>query len=308
MNSPGLAWGRVGRLVLSLLAAGFVLLSARDLWQRWDAHAVHVAVLPLLGAWLLASVAMLAQFLGWKALMKQLGGRALPVVPAARLYLDSQLARYTPGKIGLPAVRIAGAAALGVTKRHMVTGLTLELASWVSVGLIAAGLGLGFAPPSARAHLARWVVDAIAIAASCAGICLIGFMVLGRNRYPQRLLRALGLEGTGPLLPKALVAFFALHASCWMACGTLLAVSLGQPALHGWPAGGALCFSLVGGFLAFLAPAGVGVRELIVGYILAPLWGAPVALSFGLLARAVSLSSDVVLWGVARVLDRSTAS
>jgi uncharacterized membrane protein len=57
--------------------------------------------------------------------------------------------------------------------------------------------------------------------------------------------------------------------------------------------------------LALLAPAGAGVREVIIAYALAPLWGPAMALSFGLLARAVSLLSDVLLWLSFRFTPRS---
>ncbi len=100
------------RPIMGVLAVIFVVAAIWDLKRRWRPGVVEVdwgmatlSMLPLaLGCILLG--------LGWIWLLSRMSGVKIPVLPGMALHLESQAARYTPGKVGLPLVRMLGAAAL----------------------------------------------------------------------------------------------------------------------------------------------------------------------------------------------------
>lgn len=309
VRTRGAASGlRLLRFALNVIAIVFVVLAVSDLWQRWDSVDVDVDFLWVLVAFVWSSVAMFAQFLSFRALIHGLTARPMPWIASAKLYMDSQLARYTPGKIGLPAVRIAGAASVGVSSQVMATSLAAELLSWCAVG-VAGGASLLTFLSMGRADLhfdgggfSLPLSSFALVIALCCTIALAGLVIVDKTLYPTWLSRLLAAQGAGPLVPPQVPLCHVAHFASWVMCGVALALALGRPLESGLWAGAALCLSLVAGFLALLAPAGAGVREVVLSYCMAPIWGPSLALSFSILARAVSLLSDVAMWLGARIL------
>jgi uncharacterized membrane protein YbhN (UPF0104 family) len=60
----------------------------------------------------------------------------------------------------------------------------------------------------------------------------------------------------------------------------------------------------IAGFLAMVAPGGLGVREAILSFALSPSMGPSKALAVALLARGAYILSEIVAWLVARTLER----
>src|SRR5690606_35011158 len=135
---------RVLRPVLVTVALGFIVLAILDLRRRWESSSVRFEPMWALGALVPALFAPWLQGQAWIRLIEHLSGTSVPRQAAFELYLDSQLARYTPGKLGLPAVRLAGADRLGVSVRIVGASILVELVSWlVSGGIVGAAFVLG---------------------------------------------------------------------------------------------------------------------------------------------------------------------
>ena len=80
----------------------------------------------------------------------------------------------------------------------------------------------------------------------------------------------------------------------------MLAIRVGAPAGKALPlAIGAFAFAWCAGFLVVLAPAGAGVREVIMVAILGPVVGTAPATAIALVSRAVTAVADLVVAGVA---------
>ncbi len=84
--------------------------------------------------------------------------------------MSGQLARYTPGKVGLPMVRIAGAAKLGVSAHLIAASVGLEVAAWIGVGslvccasLLNNSSGISLIPGQNR----TWILLALLVISSC---------------------------------------------------------------------------------------------------------------------------------------------
>jgi hypothetical protein len=99
----------------------------------------------------------------------------------------------------------------------------------------------------------------------------------------------------------AMLAFLGVWMA-WLAHGVLIVLAVGG-SIHAAVAG-APWFALapIAGFLALVAPGGIGVREAVITMGLAPSIGAPAALTVALLSRAYSLGMDVATWLAARAI------
>jgi hypothetical protein len=284
---------RLGPLFM-VVAFLFVAYSAWDLAHQWQRAKVSldlpwalVSVLPLL-------LGCLIQGRGWIALIERMTAVRVPRGPALSLYMDSQLARYTPGMVGLPFVRMAGAARLGVPAVAVGSSVGLEMLSWTAVGGGVGFASLFFLPARSglTALLGAWAVPivlgftAIVIALTC----------VDRGRLPAFVVRVLKVPGSGPLVPFALLFAHALYWSSWAVHGFLLTRAFGGAPGIALESSGLFALATVGGFVALAAPAGVGVREAILSVSLAPAVGAAPALAIAVASRAASLTADVVAW------------
>src|SRR5690606_1758869 len=139
---------RILRLVLGTVALCFVLYAAYDMWVRWDGARVSVHYGFLSAATVGAGAAMLLQLLAFRVLVETISETRVPTWRFARLYIDSQMARYTPGKIGLAVVRLAGAENVGVSTRMMGSALAIEVTSWSATGALVGGAVLFSLPHS----------------------------------------------------------------------------------------------------------------------------------------------------------------
>jgi hypothetical protein len=284
---------RLGPLFMGV-AFLFVAYSAWDLAHKWQHAKVSLDPLWALGSVLPLMFGCLAQGRGWIALIERMTARRVPRGVALSLYMDSQLARYTPGMVGLPFVRMAGAARLGVPAVTVGSSVGLEMLSWTAVG---GGIGfasLFFLPTRSglTALLGAWAVP-IVLAFAAIVIALTG---VDRARLPAFVVRVLKVPGRGPLVPFALLLAHALYWSSWAVHGFLLTRAFGAAPGIALESSGLFALATVGGFVALAAPAGVGVREAILSVSLAPAVGAAPALAIAVASRAASLTADVVAW------------
>lgn len=288
------------RPVLLVVALSFVLVAGWDLSRRWDASRVQ-----LRWGWLALSlapiaVATLAQAWAWVLLLEHMAGRRVPRRPAIALYLDSQMARYTPGKVGLPLVRISGAPLLGVPGTVVASSIAVEQFSWIAVGGTLGFATLGAAGPG-EGPVALLGRGAVPLGALCVAATL-ALSFVDRSRWPAFVRRLAGEGGTGPLLPLTVPLVHLLHWTAWGAHGVCLCLGFGTSWVAASAGFGPLVLAPLAGFLALVAPAGAGVREAVLSVGLSPTVGAASALVAAVVARVASLVADVSTWIVARSL------
>ena len=286
---------RVVRPFMTLAALVFVIWAARDLARRWHGGHVEIAWAYLFasGIPILASGLVLA--FAWKVLLERMTGKPVPTAAAIALHVESQLARYVPGSVGIPVVRMTGAASLGAPARAVGSSILIEQGTFVAVGGVV-GLGLLSALfphssglTSAWGRFAPWLLGAFVLGT-------IALVVVDRRHVPSVVLSALGLSGTGPLVPSRLPALLVLYWLGWACHGVLLVIAVGGSLEVGLGASGLFVIAPIVGFLALAAPAGAGVREAVFSLALSPILGAPAAVVVAIASRAVTLSADVALW------------
>ena len=286
--------------VLMVVALCFVAYSAWDLSHRWQRTRVSLDL-----RWALASIVPLGlgcliQARAWIALIERITARRVPRRAALSLYMDSQLARYTPGMVGLPVVRMAGAARLSVPALAVGSSVGLEMLSWTAVGGALGFASLFWLPEQSglTALLGAWAAP---IVLGFAGLVLV-LSCVDRSHLPAFAVRALKVSGTGALVPFSLPLAHVLYWLTWAAHGFLLTRAFGASSSLALSTSGLYALATVGGFVALAAPAGVGVREAILSVSLAPALGSAPALGIAVASRAASLCADIVVWAVLKRL------
>lgn len=283
------------RPIMGVLAAVFVAAAIWDLKRRWRPGAVQIDY--GLAAWSMLPLAAGCIFLGlgWVWLISRMSGVRAPVLPALAIHLESQAARYTPGKVGLPLVRMLGAERLGTTSRIAASSVFIEVLCFVATGGVS-----GFLVLLATGNMLARITEALGVLGL---LVLVGFVValallllVDRRVFPRKLRELLQLDGAGPLVPAGLPLIHAGYWLTWAVHGYLTSRAVHAPVPVAFGSMGYYVLAPVMGFLALAAPGGLGVREAVVSIALSSAIGPAGALYAALLSRGTSVVVDFGVW------------
>jgi hypothetical protein len=193
-------------------------------------------------------------------------GHKLPVPPATRIWSTSELARYLPGVIWQVVGRVYLAKKYGVRGSHCSASQILELVLFLLANLLVALGCLVWLGIKSFDGLARmWLIAAMGI--------VPGLVVLLHPRFLYRILNGILRRLGKPPVATRMDFRMLLQLLGWTVIGLLwqsLAIWLlveeplgGLQLAKWWVVAGAYCLAWCAGFLAFWAPAGLGVRELV---------------------------------------------
>ncbi|MDF3066344.1 MAG: hypothetical protein K0R38_1945 [Polyangiaceae bacterium] len=283
------------RPIMGVLAALFVGVAIWDLKRRWQPGVVEVnyglaalSMLPL-------AVGCVLLGLGWVWLLSRMSGVRIPVLPAMAIHLESQAARYTPGKVGLPLVRILGAEKLGTTGRIAGSSVFIEVLCFVATGGVLGPLVLALSGNLfGRLTEALGVVGILLLAGFV--VALLVLLLLDRRHLPQKARDVLKLDGVGPLVPAVLPLIHAGYWLTWAVHGYLTSRAVHAPVDVSLASMGFYVLAPVMGFLALAAPGGLGVREAVVSIALSASIGPAAALYAALISRGTSVLVDFGVW------------
>jgi len=298
MRSRLARWGFVG---VALVLAGVAL--ARY-WEQVREAAVDLNPLNLLVSALLALVGTGFMVLAWRGVLADLGTR-LPLRVAARVFTLSQLGKYIPGSVWPFLAQIELGREHGVPRRRSAAvGILLVGISLVS-SLLVASITLPFAAEGvARAYW--W-----ALAATPVLIALLHPRLLNPTLdWTLRLVRRAPLEHG--LSMSGVLAAAGWSVAAWVVYGLhvwVLAVDFGGsgPSLP-LASIGAFALAWSAGFVFVIAPAGAGVRELVLAAGLGPLLGVGPAVLLVIASRLLMTIGDLVWAGAGYVLGRRHAA
>ncbi|RIQ14494.1 lysylphosphatidylglycerol synthase domain-containing protein [Jiangella rhizosphaerae] len=282
-------WARRAFLVLALAAAGWAIASRWDeVLQAWSALPLATAV----AAFVTALAYVLATMASWRAALTDLGS-AVPLGPAARMFLVSQLGKYLPGGVW----NLVAAAEIGadrrIPRRRSVTVMAVALLVSIVTGLLVAVVAVAAGPSGVR--------DRYGVALLALPLLVVLLVPSVLNRLLGFLLRRLRrppLEQPPSAAGIARAAAWALLA--WLLAGLhlfLLVTALGAEATPATAAlvTGAYALAWTMGFLVVVVPAGVGVREAVLALVLADqLSGGAVVLAV-LASRVLMTVADLTL-------------
>jgi uncharacterized membrane protein YbhN (UPF0104 family) len=228
----------------------------------------------------------------WMSVLRALGER-IPVGEACRVFFVSQLGKYLPGLVWPALAQMEAGRRWGVRRSVMLAANLLMIAVLVVTGLV---LGLLVLPGSrGLAGLPGW--SAWVVAAVLVSLCVwpqVLVRVVGRafevaHRQPPRL--AGSRRGMAISCLWALLAWLLYGMHVW-----LLLRAVGGSGGHAWVAAtGGMALGWALGLVAVLAPAGIGVRDVILVAVLAPWVGRAPALAVALASRGLLALVDVGL-------------
>jgi hypothetical protein len=257
--------------VLGLAITGWIF--ARILtpvFKNWHNPAVQARLAAIEPARFIVAMGMFAIFLfvfralAWRQIVREFGF-TLPIPAAVRIWITSELARYVPGSIFQVVSRVMLAKPYGI--RGTVTSVTqvLELAIFLLANIILAiSCLLYFGSKHLQGQAQLWLRMSFCLLpvlllllhpTICYGIINRVMKRLGKPIIEQRLggrslLGILGWNILGLLWQTAAVYVLTEHA-------------LGLKLAWWWVLAGAYSLAWCAGFLAFWAPGGIGVRELV---------------------------------------------
>lgn len=281
------------RLVLTLLVTWFIVralgVNLRELesldWAglepRWGLLGLSCGTL-LLGYLYSAGL--------WGSMVRELGGPELGILTAWRVFFTANLGRYIPGKLW----QIAGVALLarregvsaGTATGAAVMGQLLSLGGATLVGLGVLLQWEGEGPWSGT-----WVAGAVA------GLMVLATVPAVLRPLLQALLRKTRAGVPGPFWPEQTfgIRWLLFYGLSWVIQGVafkLMVASFGVEL--GWVQGVAMFpAAYLLGYIAFFAPAGLGVREGSLILFLSPFAG-PLATVLAVVARLWSTVVELV--------------
>jgi hypothetical protein len=263
-------------------------------WGQIRSELAALGVLTTVGALLIVLVGLVCTMQVWRAYLAALGS-PLSATVAARIFFVGQLTKYVPGSIWPVLVQMELAHAARVPRSRTATTAVLTIVTSVCAGLIAAAATLPFLPAGATAGF-RWtfllVPVFLAILHPRVINRTIGWLLRLTGRPP--LERPLRGRAVAVAVGWALLSWVVLGAQVW-----LLATRLGAPLGTGvLLAVGGFAFAWCAGFLALLAPAGAGVRDVLLFAILTAELSPAAATTVALLSRVLLTVGDLFLAGL----------
>lgn len=261
-----LQWGRRALVLAVMLWIFFKIL--KPIFSQWGETRARLAEMTSLD--LAVSVLMFAVFLAairamsWRSILVGFGS-PIPRRGALRVWILSELSRYLPGAIWQVVSRVRLVKPYGIRGSVTSTSQVLELSIFLLANVCLATcclLFLGF--KHVRGDARYWLFVSMFL------VPLLSLLLHPRVFYglTDRILARLGKPAIANRLSMThLMKLFAVAVIglLWqsLALWILLHGPLGIGIRDWWILAGAYCLAWTAGFLAFLSPGGLGVREIV---------------------------------------------
>jgi hypothetical protein len=295
-----------------LIVAAIVTFLAVAIYENIDklrATKFSFSLAPFVLSTLLLIVCFIMQAVGWRQVLAGVA-KPIPVREAAAIWFASQVAKYVPGKVMLPLVRFGWCQRRGIDVGRTTMSIYVELA--LAMGAVFAVVvisSVGWADAATWASLAQtlkwpgdpallhWVL--LAFVPFCLVMVHPRLLQWGIN-LGLRILRKepvtieLSYGRIVRLFGWYLLNWLIYSVSCW-----LFMRSLGEVELSLAPVvAGAFMLSYLIGFLSFLTPGGVGVREAVMFTMLTWKFPPAIAIVAPLVARLQWTGTELLLAAV----------
>jgi uncharacterized membrane protein YbhN (UPF0104 family) len=318
--STGQKWGRRSAGVVVTLAIFFWIL--KPVYWRWGQVKDRVERtnwgLVLLASAMFAVFLFLFRAMSWRRILKGLG-HELPIAVTTRIWSSSELARYLPGVIWQVVGRVYLVKPYGVSGTICSTSQILELTIFLLANvLLAVGCLTWFGVKHMHETAQTWLIS-VALLAPILLALLHPKVFYG---ITDAILRRMGKDPIQRKLRFRLLIgllIWAMLGLLWqsMAIWIITTGPLHLQFTKWWVVGGAYCLAWCAGFLAFWAPGGLGVRELVfvaAMQVALPLsvrrqFSDPKALAgflafLSVLLRLWATAGEVMIVGTSSLLDR----
>jgi glycosyltransferase 2 family protein len=283
---------RLAFLVLAVTLGAFAVASQ---WSEVRTGFAKLGPPALLAALALALATCAATFAVWRGLLAAFGS-PLPRRDAARVFFVGQLGKYVPGSVWsvVAQMELGKAHAVPRSRSALVAAVTM-LVSLSSALLVAAGTLPWASDAATDGYLWAFAAVPVLLVALHPRIANPGLRALFRRLRRPPMERPLSGRDLFQATTRSLLAWLLAGTHVW-----LLAVQLGAPIGQTFLlATGGFAFAWAVGFLIVFAPAGAGVRELILIAALSPVLDPGKATAVALASRLVTILADLLAAGAA---------
>jgi uncharacterized membrane protein YbhN (UPF0104 family) len=289
----------LGAIVVVLVVAAAAIAIYRQRHAFADALD-HIGLWAILASLAVGALGTALTFPVWREVLIGLGV-TMPWGAGARVFFTSQLGKYLPGSVWPVLIQMEAGLARGASRRTMLAGNLITIVLSCAVGLILASVLL----PISNAHaLSRywWLLIALPFLLA----------LLHPRAVPMVLDRVFALLRREPL-DQRLELRDSARASLWSAVSFLaqgLHVAILALAIGGGGVStvvlcvGGMALAVSAGVLFIPAPAGAGVRDVVLSLVLRSVLTTPQALAVVVASRAILIAADLALAGVAAVAPR----
>ncbi|HWG28206.1 lysylphosphatidylglycerol synthase transmembrane domain-containing protein [Actinospica sp.] len=294
---------RTFKLLFVLAMVGLGIYSVTSQWTDFSRGIDRLGVVAAIEALAFVVLSLLLTLEVWRSLLSAAGSR-LPIRASARIFFIGQLGKYIPGSVWPVLAQMELGRTYKVPRQRSATTAMLAMMIGLTSGLLATLIGLPFMA-GGSAHTYWWAFLFIPPLLVCLHPKVLNPVIA----YGLRLLRKPAPET--PLTGRVIGTAIAVNVASWFCYGLQIWVMTARLG-HG---GGSALLSAVGayalawcvGFLIVLAPAGAGIRELILIAELSPMVGSGAATAIALVSRGLTMLADLAGAGVAALLGRGTA-
>jgi hypothetical protein len=291
---------RYGFVVVTVALGGWAIAS--------DWHDIGPALgkigLPIsLASLVITLAALVASMWTWRVLLAGLGS-PLRFSAAARVMFVGQLGKYLPGSVWPVLAQMEMGTAYQVPRSRAASAGLVNMPVSLLSAMLAALVTLPFTGGSTD-YL--WYIAATPLLLACLHPKVLNYLLGLMFRVAKRP----PLEQ--PLTGRVIAESVAWSFLSWLLYGAalwLLAVRVGVPVGVGYPLSvGAFALAFALGFVVILAPAGAGIRELVIIAILSHAGGVShdTAFAVTLVWRAVTVAGDLIVAGLAMANRRGRA-
>jgi uncharacterized membrane protein YbhN (UPF0104 family) len=297
---------RVLQIGLPVVILALFLYQLKNNWTQLTAHTFQWNPWLLVLAFLGFMLQELSYGLIWRNILARLGSH-LGLRLCLRIYLASEFVRYIPGNVWHVLTRILWIGKYGVSRPVAFASMTIELITKLAAGILVFSASLLFWGDSSAigSLLSGPLVDILGVTSILALLIVLHPRVL--NSLLNLALRSLKRDPVQLTLRYRDILFVTLAwCASWLVAGCAFYVLL----LALWPDAPLvalpICIGIYAiawdiGFVSFVTPSGLGVREAaIVGlFALALPLPAGLAAVMALLSRFVSTIAEVVCVSIA---------
>jgi glycosyltransferase 2 family protein len=285
----------LGFLVLG--AAGFAIYRQR---HTFVLTLKDVGVGPAIGSFILGLIGVGVTYPIWWNVLDGLGVK-LPYGAGARVFFTSQLGKYVPGSVWPILMQMEAGRARGASRRTMLGANLISIVLSSFVGLLVACLLL----PLYDLRIVGqywWVLLglpfllALLHPRALPGLLDRAFVLLRRPALDERLSVRSEVRAVG----WGLVCWTAMGAQLGLLAGTVSHIDVSVFVL----CTGAVALAIPLGVLFVPAPAGAGIRDVVLIVVLSSTMSRSQALAIVLAARVILIICDVTLAGLAMILGR----
>lgn len=292
----------VARVCFLAAAVGLGGYAVADEWSQVRAGFGDLGAGVVAGSLGMVLLGLFTSMLVWRSLLTAAGSR-VPLAPAARIFFVGQVGKYLPGAVWPVLAQMQLGQAQRIPRRRSATVAVITMLASLAAGLLVAAIAFVASLTGSATAGYGWAFLAVPVLLVCLHPRVLNPVLDRLLRLVRRPVQEVPLTGRAVMVAMlwGLLSWTFFGLSVW-----LLAVRLGAPEGRAFLlATGGFAFAWCAGFLVLLAPAGAGVREVVLVASLSPVLGTGKATALALVSRLLTTVGDLLMATLAGWLGRA---